>query len=50
MRTNILTHFNLKDREYWYSKGIYFTDNGTIREQITEKEYKNALMDKLIEG
>jgi len=42
--------FKLNGIEYYSHKGKYFIDNGTIRQELTHKEYKHAMMDYLIKG
>tara|TARA_B100001778_G_scaffold333955_1_gene343785 strand:+ start:2438 stop:2587 length:150 start_codon:yes stop_codon:yes gene_type:complete len=42
--------FKLNGIEYYYHKGKCFVDNGTIRQELTIKEYENAMMDYLIKG
>lgn len=46
----IFESFDLDGISYYYFKGKYYVDNMTIREVISEKEYKDALMSKLIKG
>lgn len=46
----VLEGFTLDGIDYYFFKGGYYADNMTIREVISEKEYKNALMSKLIKG
>jgi lysozyme family protein len=46
----IFDGFNLDGISYYYSRGKYYADNMTVREVISEKEYKDALMSKLIKG
>ena len=46
----IFEFFTLDGIEYYFFEGKYYADNMTIREVISEKEYRDALMSKLIKG
>ena len=45
--TTMFEHFFLNGKEYYNSKGKYYIDNSTIRQEITLGEYKEALMNYL---
>lgn len=42
----IFEGFTLDGIEYYFFKGNYYADNMTIREVISEKEYRDALISK----
>ena len=46
----VFENFDLDGISYYYFNGNYYADDMTIREVISEKEYKDALMSKLIKG
>lgn len=49
-KKTIFEGFDLDGISYYYSRGKYYADNMTIRQVISEKEYRDALMSKLIKG
>ena len=46
----IFDGFDLDGISYYFSNGKYYADDMTIRRVISSKEYRDALMCKLIEG
>ena len=46
----IFDGFTLDGVDYYFYKGKYYADDVTVRIVISEKEYKDALMSKLIKG
>ena len=48
--TTIFDGFDLDGISYYYSRGKYYADDMTIRRVISNKEYRDALMSKLIKG
>ena len=42
--------FKLNGLDYYSYKGKCFVDNGTIRQELTRKEYRHAMVDYLIKG
>jgi len=48
--STIFDKFTLDGIYYHKSGNIYYADNMTIREKISLKEYKQAMMDKLIQN
>ena len=46
----IFDGFDLDGISYYFFKGKYYADDMTIRTVISSKEYRDALMCKLIEG
>ena len=49
-KKTIFEGFDLDGISYYYFRGKYYIDNMTIRQVISEKEYRDALMSKLIKG
>lgn len=47
MKTS-LEQFTLNGINYYYHKGKYWSDNMTVRQVITEKEYRRKLTDYYI--
>jgi hypothetical protein len=43
-----LSHFTMNGLEYYYTNNKYYKDNMTNRVEISSKEYRRALTDKLI--
>lgn len=48
--TTIFDEFELDGTSYYFSRGKYYADDMTIRRVISNKEYRDALMSKLIKG
>ena len=48
--TTMFERFILNGTEYYYHNGTCYCDNGTVRQELTVKEYKDAMMDYLING
>jgi hypothetical protein len=46
----IFDGFKLDGVYYYFLKGKYYADDVTVRRVISSKEYRDALMCKLIEG
>ena len=46
----IFDGFNLDGISYYFFRGKYYADDMTIREVISEKEYRDALYCKLSKG
>ena len=49
-KKTIFEGFDLDGISYYYFRGKYYADDMTIRQVISEKEYRDALMSKLIKG
>lgn len=49
MEKTIFNGFFLNGTEYYFYKGKYYVDNGTVRQKITVKEYRKAI-NRAIEG
>ena len=49
-KKTIFEGFDLDGISYYYFRGKYYIDNMTIRQVISEKEYRDALMSKMIKG
>ena len=45
---SMFEHFVLNGIDYYCLKGKYYCDNMTIRQEISLKEYRNALMEFII--
>jgi hypothetical protein len=43
-----LSYFTMNGLEYYYTNNKYYKDNMTNRVEISSKEYRRALTDKLI--
>jgi len=50
MKTTIFDGFDLDGISYYFENGKYYMDNMTIRQVITNEQYRRALTDKLIKG
>ena len=50
MKTTIFDGFDLNGVAYYFENGKYYMDNMTIRQVITDAQYRKALTDKLIKG
>ena len=48
MEKTIFDGFFLNGTEYYFYKGKYYVDNGTVRETITLKAYRKAVVEYLI--
>lgn len=48
MENTMFSFFCVHDVEYYLSGGKYYADNGTIRETITLKAYRKAMVEYLI--
>ena len=46
--TTMFEYFSVNGIDYYRLNGKYYADNFTIREVITFNQYKNAMMDYLI--
>ena len=50
METTIFDRFELDGISYYFENGKYYMDNMTIRQVITNNQFRQALTEKLIRG